>query len=153
MMNNLFNDDLCANNGDSIPPSEVSWDSMTSALILNADKDGAFDSWDRRTSELSFFQQATDQTMLSTMTATNPADPYNPNFVYALMMTLSNNSRTIALLHNTKDCLKNTLLVMIITQEQEIAIFSASNHFLANEVYAYLQDSSQQDEVELTHLY
>ena len=86
------------------------------------------------------------------MTTTNPADPYNPNFVYALMTTLSNNSRTIALLHNTNDCLENTLLVMIVTQEQEIATLSASNHFLVNEVYAYLQDSSQRDEVELTHL-
>ena len=82
MNNNLLNEDLRAKNGNGISPSEVSWDSMTSALILNTDKDGASSRRDCRTSELSFFQQATGPTMVSvhTMTARNPADPYNPNF-------------------------------------------------------------------------
>ena len=83
MNNNLLNNDLHTNNhGNIIPPSEVSWDSTTSALILNDGKDGSSDSQDRRTLALSFFQQATGPTMVSvsTMTATNPADPYNPTF-------------------------------------------------------------------------
>ena len=70
MMNNILNDDLRANNGNIIPPSEVSRDSMTSTLILNADKDGASDGWDCCTSGFSFFQQATDQTTVSVSTMT-----------------------------------------------------------------------------------
>ena len=133
MMNNyLLNNDV----------REVSRDSTTS--------DGAANGRDSRTSALSLYQQVTGPTMVSvaTMTATNPADPYNPTFFYGLMTTLSNNSRTIALLLNTND----RLSVMIVTKEQEIATLSASNHSLANVVYAYLQESSQRDEVELTHL-
>ena len=82
------------------------------------------------------------------MMATNPADPYNPTFVYTLMTAFSNNTKTIALLHNTND----RLSVMIVTKEQEIATLSASNHFLVNEVSAYLHDASQRDKEELTNL-
>ena len=133
MMNNyLLNNDV----------REVSRDSTTS--------NGAANGQDSRTLALSLYQQVTGPTMVSvsTMTATNPVDPYNPTFFYGLMTTLSNNSRTIALLLNTND----RLSVMIVTKEQEIATLSASNHSLANVVYAYLQESSQRDEVELTHL-
>ena len=100
MMDNSFNDNLPVKDGNSIPPSEVSQDSTTSNLILNDGKDGSSDGRNRRTSALSFFEQATPDgrdhrtlglsllgqvtgpTMVSvsTMTATNPADPYNPTF-------------------------------------------------------------------------
>ena len=101
MNNNLLNNDLRANNnGNSIHPSEVSQDSTMSDLILDDGKDGSYDGRNRRTSALSFFDQAipkgrdhralglslsgqvTGPTMVSvsTMTATNPADPYNPTF-------------------------------------------------------------------------
>ena len=167
MMDDSFNDDLSAKNGNSISPPEVSWDSMTSALILNDGKDVASngrnyctselsffqqatsDDQDCCTLELSFFQQATDQTTVSTMTATNPANPYNPNFVYALMTALSNSAKTIALLHNTNNCLENTLLVRTVTQEQEIVVLTASNRFLVNEVFTYVHDAPQQDKEEL----
>ena len=49
MMDSSFNDNLLAKNDNSIPPSEVSQDSTTSALILKAGKDGASGGWDCRT--------------------------------------------------------------------------------------------------------
>ena len=64
-------DDVHANNnGNIIHPPEVSGDSTTS--------DGAVNGRDNR----SLFQQVAGPTMVSvsTMTATNPADPYNPLF-------------------------------------------------------------------------
>ena len=96
MMNNILNDDLRANNGNIIPPSEVSQDSTMTNSILNDAKDGSYngrnplsffdqaipDGQDHRTLGLSSSGQVTGPTMVSvsTMTATNPADPYNPTF-------------------------------------------------------------------------